>query len=156
MRKVYIKGYINFNNDGYTFIYEDKKLTLISVKNKQSFFNEYKYVEFFEGFTLDGFDIVFYISRCLKLSFFSSQRIRITFHPKVGTYPNICFLFSSLYPIKISLLASDSTFKASLAVSFFWNSILATCFPSAYNNRYQISTKVLPQHMDIRFSSALR
>ena len=62
MRKVYIKGYINFNNDGYTFIYEDKKLTLISVKNKQSFFNEYKYVEFFEGFTLDGFDIVFYIN----------------------------------------------------------------------------------------------
>ena len=62
MRKVYIKGYINFNDKRYTFIYEDKKLTLISVENDLTFFSEYKYVNYFEGFTLDGFDIVFYIN----------------------------------------------------------------------------------------------
>ena len=60
MRKVFIKGYINYDNENYTFIYEDEKLTLISVENHQTFFNEYKYVDEFIGFTVDGFDIVFY------------------------------------------------------------------------------------------------
>lgn len=32
MKKVYIKGYINYEGEDYTFIYEDEKLTLISVK----------------------------------------------------------------------------------------------------------------------------
>lgn len=62
MKNIYVKGYINHENEGYTFNYEDKKLTLINVENKQSFFSEYKYVEFFKGFTLDGFDIIFYIN----------------------------------------------------------------------------------------------
>lgn len=31
MNKVYIKGYINYETEDYTFIYEDKKLTLINV-----------------------------------------------------------------------------------------------------------------------------
>lgn len=62
MKKVFLKGYINYNNDDYTFIYEDKKLTLISTENVQTFFNEYKLVDYFEGFTLDGFDIIFYIN----------------------------------------------------------------------------------------------
>lgn len=62
MKNIYVKGYINYEDEGYTFSYEDKKLTLINVENKQSFFNEYRYVEFFKGFTLDGFDIIFYIN----------------------------------------------------------------------------------------------
>lgn len=62
MKNIYVKGYINHENEGYTFNYEDKKLTLINVENNQSFFSEYKYVEFFKGFTLDGFDIIFYIN----------------------------------------------------------------------------------------------
>jgi len=62
MKNIYVKGYINYENEGYTFNYEDKKLTLINVENKQSFFSEYKYIEFFKGFTLDGFDIIFYIN----------------------------------------------------------------------------------------------
>lgn len=62
MKNIYVKGYINHENEGYTFNYEDKKLTLINIENKQSFFSEYKYVEFFKGFTLDGFDIIFYIN----------------------------------------------------------------------------------------------
>lgn len=62
MKNIYVKGYINYENDSYTFSYEDKKLTLINVENKQTFFSQYKYVEFFKGFTLDGFDIIFYIN----------------------------------------------------------------------------------------------
>lgn len=65
MRKVFIKGYINYDNENYTFIYEDEKLTLISVENHQTFFNEYKYVDEFIGFTIDGFDIVFYINNSI-------------------------------------------------------------------------------------------
>ena len=65
MRKVFIKGYINYDNENYTFIYEDEKLTLISVENHQTFFNEYKYVDEFIGFTVDGFDIVFYINNSI-------------------------------------------------------------------------------------------
>ena len=66
MRKVFIKGYINYDNENYTFIYEDEKLTLISVENHQTFFNEYKYVDEFIGFTVDGFDIVFYINNSIE------------------------------------------------------------------------------------------
>ncbi len=62
MKNIFVKGYINYENDRYTFSYEDKKLTLINVENKQTFFQQYKYVEFFKGFTLDGFDIIFYIN----------------------------------------------------------------------------------------------
>lgn len=62
MKKIYVKGYINYEGEGYTFSYEDKKLTLINTENKQSFFSEYKYVDSFKGFTLDGFDIIFYIN----------------------------------------------------------------------------------------------
>ncbi|MGM9877312.1 MAG: hypothetical protein ACI33S_01560 [Bacilli bacterium] len=62
MKKVYIKGYVSYDNENYTFIYEEKKLTLISVNNHQTFFNEYKYVDEFKGFTIDGFDIIFYIN----------------------------------------------------------------------------------------------
>lgn len=61
MRKIYTRGYINHENKEYTFVYEDKKLTLISVKNEQTFFKVYKYIDFFEGVTVDGFDIVFHI-----------------------------------------------------------------------------------------------
>ena len=62
MKKVYLKGYINSEENSYTFIYENNILTLISIENKPTFFNEYKYVEYFKGFTLNGFDIVFYIN----------------------------------------------------------------------------------------------
>ena len=62
MKKVYLKGYINSEENSYTFIYENNRLTLISIKNKLTFFNEYKYVEYFKGFTLNGFDIIFYIN----------------------------------------------------------------------------------------------
>ena len=62
MKNIYVKGYINYENTSYTFSYENKKLTLINIENKQSFFSEYKYVEFFKGFTVDGFDILFYIN----------------------------------------------------------------------------------------------
>lgn len=62
MKNVYIKGYINLEENGYTFIYENNRLTLISIENNPTFFNEYKYVQYFKGFTVDGFDVVFYIN----------------------------------------------------------------------------------------------
>lgn len=62
MRKVYIKGYVSYEDENYTFIYEEGKLTLISVNNYQTFFSEYKFVDEFKGFTIDGFDIIFYIN----------------------------------------------------------------------------------------------
>lgn len=62
MRKVYIKGYVSYEDENYTFIYEEGKLTLISVNNHQTFFCEYKFVDEFKGFTIDGFDIIFYIN----------------------------------------------------------------------------------------------
>lgn len=65
MRKVYIKGYVSYEDEAYTFIYEEEKLTLISVNNHQTFFNEYKYVDEFKGFTVDGFDIIFYINNSI-------------------------------------------------------------------------------------------
>ena len=62
MKNIYIKGYINSEENRYTFIYDNNKLTLISIENKTTLFNEYKHVEYFKGFTLDGFDIIFYIN----------------------------------------------------------------------------------------------
>lgn len=62
MKNICVKGYINYEGEGYTFSYEDKKLNLINKENKQSFFSEYKYVDSFKGFTVDGFDIIFYIN----------------------------------------------------------------------------------------------
>ena len=63
MKNVYLNGYIKYEDEDYTFIYENKKLTLVSVKNKYSLFNEYKFVKEFIGYTVDGFDIVFYINK---------------------------------------------------------------------------------------------
>ena len=37
MKNIYVKGYINYESEGYTFSYEDKKLILIKIENKQSF-----------------------------------------------------------------------------------------------------------------------
>ncbi len=65
MRKVYIKGYVSYEDENYTFIYEEEKLTLISVDNYQTFFSEYKFVDEFKGFTIDGFDIIFYINNSI-------------------------------------------------------------------------------------------
>ncbi len=63
MERISFKGYIKFSEDIYTFVFEEKKLTLISVKtNKHNFFPEYKKVDYFEGITLDGFSISFYIN----------------------------------------------------------------------------------------------
>lgn len=62
MRKVYIKGYVSYEDENYTFIYEEEKLTLISLNNHQTFFSKYKFVDEFKGFTIDGFDIIFYIN----------------------------------------------------------------------------------------------
>ena len=62
MEKVYLKGYIFYNERKYTFIYEDKKLTLLDTEENPTHFREYKYIEYFAGYTLDGFDIVFYIN----------------------------------------------------------------------------------------------
>ena len=41
MNKIYLRGYIDYNNEKYTFVYEDKKLTLMAVENKFTFFKEY-------------------------------------------------------------------------------------------------------------------
>ena len=65
MKKIYIKGYVSYEDENYTFIYEEEKLTLISVNNHQTFFNEYKYIDEFTGFTIDGFDIIFYINNSI-------------------------------------------------------------------------------------------
>lgn len=65
MRKVYIKGYVSYENENYTFVYEEEKLTLISINNHQTFFSEYKFVEEFKGFTIDGFDIIFYVNNSI-------------------------------------------------------------------------------------------
>ena len=37
MKKVYLKGYINSEENSYTFIYENNILTLISIENKPTF-----------------------------------------------------------------------------------------------------------------------
>ena len=81
MKNIYVKGYINYGNDSYTFGYEEKKLTLINVENKQTFLSQYKYVEFFKGFALDRFDIIFYINNNIY-------------------YKNGCFICSSQLKIK--------------------------------------------------------
>ena len=65
MKKIYVKGYVSYEDENYTFIYEEEKLTLISVNNHQTFFNEYKYIDEFTGFTIDGFDIIFYINNSI-------------------------------------------------------------------------------------------
>lgn len=62
MKNIYVNGYINYENASYTFSYKNQRLTLINIENKQSFFSEYKYVEFFKGITVDGFDIIFYVN----------------------------------------------------------------------------------------------
>ncbi len=37
-------------------------MTLISLKCQPKFFNEYRYINYLEGLTLDGFEIVFYVN----------------------------------------------------------------------------------------------
>lgn len=61
MKEVFIRGYINYENKKYTFVYEEKKLTVISVENERTTFRFQKYIDFFEGFTLEGLSIVFHI-----------------------------------------------------------------------------------------------
>lgn len=61
-------------------------------------------------------NMIFYISLPLFRFYAMIQTLN---YPEVATHPNTCFLFSSLYPINISLLASDSIARAFLAVSFF-------------------------------------
>lgn len=97
MKKVYIKGYVSYENENYTFIYEEKKLTLISVNNHQTFFNEYKFVDEFKGFTVDGFDIVFYINNSIYYkdgSFICSPRC--IFISRNKTYNLIDMKFDAL------------------------------------------------------------
>lgn len=62
MKQAYLRGYVNWDSKGYTFNYENNRLTLIQVENTQTIFSEYKYVDYFEGFTVDGFDVIFYIN----------------------------------------------------------------------------------------------
>lgn len=66
-------GYINYNERTYTFHYKDDFLTLIIVNpNKESqedwFYgwNQYEKVEYFKGFTSDGFEIYFYINDTIR------------------------------------------------------------------------------------------
>ena len=61
MQKIYLRGYIEYNKRKYTFNFEEKKLVLISTENEITFFEGHQYVDFFEGQTLDGFDVVFHI-----------------------------------------------------------------------------------------------
>ena len=84
---MYIKGYIKYEDEDYTFIYEDKKLTLVSIKNKLTMFNEYKFVEEFKGYTVDGFNIIFYINKNIY-------------------YKNGCFICSP----RCMIIARDRTF----------------------------------------------
>ena len=62
MKKVFIKGYIDFESKKYTFTYEYNKLILVCVNNEQTLFEEYQFVEYFDGYTIDGFSISFYIN----------------------------------------------------------------------------------------------
>ncbi len=87
MKEVYIKGYIKYEDEDYTFIYEDKKLTLVSIKNKLTMFNEYKFVEEFKGYSVDGFNIIFYINKNIY-------------------YKNGCFICSP----RCMIIARDRTF----------------------------------------------
>ena len=63
MKKVYFKGYINYKNDNYTFSYNNGRLELIKVKHTLSPINQYIYIDYLKGFTIDGFDIIFYINK---------------------------------------------------------------------------------------------
>lgn len=94
MRNIYVKGYINYEDENYTFIYENKKLTLISFNNKPTFFNEYKYVKEFKGFTVDGFDIMFYINNNIYYkdgSFICSPRCIFISRNKIYELDNLKF-----------------------------------------------------------------
>lgn len=89
MKKVLKRGYISYEDKKYSFVYEDNKLTLISYDIEQTVFPEYKHIELFDGMTLDGFNIVFYINndvyykdgcficspRCIFISQYSSIKI---------------------------------------------------------------------------------
>ena len=88
MKEVYIKGYVKYKDEDYTFIYEDNKLTLVSIKNKITMFNEYKFIEEFKGYTVDGFNIIFYINKNIY-------------------YKNGCFICSP----RCIIIARDRTFE---------------------------------------------
>jgi len=68
MKELYLKGHINYNNELYTFLYQNKSLTLIPTKNKQEFdlFGLIEHIEYIEGMTLDGLNIVFYVNDDVK------------------------------------------------------------------------------------------
>lgn len=94
MKDVNLKGYVKYEDDDYTFIYENKKLTLVSVKNKFSFFREYKFVEEFKGVTLDGFKIIFYINKSIYYKdgcFICSPRCMIIARDKSFDLENMKF-----------------------------------------------------------------
>lgn len=94
MKDVNLKGYVKYEDDNYTFIYENKKLTLVSVKNKFSFFREYKFVEEFKGVTLDGFKIIFYINKSIYYKdgcFICSPRCMIIARDKSFDLENMKF-----------------------------------------------------------------
>ena len=61
MQKIYLRGYIYYNKRKYIFNFEEKKLVLISIENEITFLERYQYIDYFEGHTLDGFDVVFHI-----------------------------------------------------------------------------------------------
>lgn len=63
MEKIYLNGYVFYEDRKYTFTYEDSKLSLIDTEAKATIFSDYKYVDYFCGHTLDGFDIIFYINK---------------------------------------------------------------------------------------------
>ena len=67
MKDIKLKGYINFNSKGYTFIYENQTLKLIGVEPDTGycFDQEIVQVEYFEGFLITGNNIIFYINNKL-------------------------------------------------------------------------------------------
>ncbi len=62
MEEISLKGYITFETKDYTFIYENKKLTLISIEEENHPFAKHINISCFEGYTIDGFNVVFFIN----------------------------------------------------------------------------------------------
>ena len=58
-----LNGYINYNNQQYTFNFNGEKLVLLNFEPEINPFGENRYIEYLEGFTIDGRGIWFYINQ---------------------------------------------------------------------------------------------
>lgn len=131
MKKIFLKGYIEYEKDNYTFNYGNGKLELINVNHSPSPLKEYKFIEWLKGFTIDGFDIYFYINKkcyfingtytCLPQIIFISNSPGIEFSE--FKFDSLCFkgetinrFYSNRNMIKIKNKQGEKKLKAELEI----------------------------------------